>query len=283
MEKKLVSWSGDLRIQRMQYIYSLAVNYLNDRTPENIRGAELKRYYDVERVKTMNDVMRVLFGSLQNRKQLPNVIGYHRAERKSKFDEIFMGYCVSKILTAYKDTDGLYERFCDCFDFRNKEKPNNLWRQYSQFVVSACKYMARFKDVDEFIRFVESYISDERLIDRLPEDLKRGIKGLGFALACDFLKESGFNDYAKPDTHTIEIFTALELAEDNEQAVVRAIREMAVETGETAFNVDRTFWLIASGDYFLHGKKIGRAGGKDEFIKITREACERLYGAKRNT
>jgi thermostable 8-oxoguanine DNA glycosylase len=39
--------------------------------------------------------------------------------------------------------------------------------------------------------------------------ISREVKGIGFPLACDFLKEMGFTGFAKPDVHIKTIFKAV--------------------------------------------------------------------------
>jgi len=66
----------------------------------------------------------------------------------------------------------------------------------------------------------------------------------------------------------IEIFHALGLCEENDRAAYRAVVEMAEATGDTPFNVDRTFWLIGSGKFFHHDNKKSKGISKKEFINI---------------
>ena len=45
----------------------------------------------------------------------------------------------------------------------------------------------------------------------MPLILAAEIEGIGYTLACDFLKELGFIEYGKPDVHVIEIFVGIGL------------------------------------------------------------------------
>ena len=99
--------------------------------------------------------------------------------------------------------------------------------------------------------------------------LKKKIHGFGLALACDFLKELGYRDYSKPDTHLIKIFYELGLCESSEPyEVYKSIREMAKVVGDDAYSVDKIFYLIGSGNFYLVEEikeKVGR--NEDKFIK----------------
>ncbi|NCD05852.1 MAG: hypothetical protein EOL97_07010 [Spirochaetia bacterium] len=46
----------------------------------------------------------------------------------------------------------------------------------------------------------------------LPLLISKKISGIGFALACDFLKELGFTDYSKPDVHIVAVLTSLQFS-----------------------------------------------------------------------
>jgi len=100
----------------------------------------------------------------------------------------------------------------------------------------------------------------------LPKRLSKEIKGFGFALACDFLKELGYRDYPKPDGHLIKIFNSLGLSSsDKDYEVYKSIIEMSEAVGEDAYTVDKIFWLISSGKFYLD--KIDIGSNRDEFIE----------------
>ena len=98
------------------------------------------------------------------------------------------------------------------------------------------------------------------------------ISGIGFPLACDFLKEIGFMNFGKPDVHLKEIFKALNLIDPNENSAIKQdyqtlklIDKIARANGITSFEVDKIFWLIGSGNFYLENIKIGR--NRNEFIE----------------
>jgi hypothetical protein len=100
--------------------------------------------------------------------------------------------------------------------------------------------------------------------------LKEEILGFGFALACDFLKEIGFMEYGKPDVWLRKIFVSLELcppeATDNE--LLKAIIRVAQNSGVTPYKVDKVFWLIGSGNFYMESKKTRR--NADRFIELVK-------------
>jgi len=249
----------------MQYIYKVAKSLLKDIKP--ITSDELKRYFDIKRFyKSKNDILNRLLGSLQNRQMQANVIGFYSQQRTNVYREIFFDYDSQKVLYAYKTDEELFNRFDSVFTIGNRDSKNNSFRKYARSALSACTFMEKFKDSDDFTQFVERFSYNELSSAALPLVIEKEIYGLGFPLACDWLKELGFSEYPKPDVHINEIFHALGLSDKSDYSSYKAVIEMAKATSDTAFNVDRTFWLIASGRYFLHNKKV--PSHKDKFINM---------------
>jgi len=249
----------------MQHIYAVAIDLLKESSP--VSEDELKRYFDIERTyKTKNDILQGLIGSLQNKNMQANVIGFYSSQRANVYRELFFDYNAKSILVTYPNDEALFNRFDESFTIGNRESKNNSFRVYAKAVMSACVFMERFDSADDFTKFVEVFSYNELSSVALPMVLAREIYGLGFALACDWLKELGFSEYPKPDIHIIEIFHALGLCAKDDYSAYKAVVEMAEATGDTPFNVDRAFWLIASGRYFLHDKKV--PSGKNEIIRI---------------
>jgi hypothetical protein len=105
--------------------------------------------------------------------------------------------------------------------------------------------------------------------------LSKEVDGLGFALSCDFLKEMGYVNFPKPDVHLRDIFTSLGLCKDksDDYQLFKAVIRVAGHAGVSAYNADKAFWLIGSGNFYddCHIGKKGRAGSrKKEFIKYAR-------------
>lgn len=104
----------------------------------------------------------------------------------------------------------------------------------------------------------------------LPLLISSKISGVGFPLACDFLKELGYLNYPKPDVHIIDIFYKLELADNNIIDVFEAIIRMYEDCKEidntvTPYKIDKILWLISSGRFYLDDITVNRH--KEKFIK----------------
>ena len=83
--------------------------------------------------------------------------------------------------------------------------------------------------------------------------LSRKIFNMGFAIACNWLKELGYYKYAKPDTHTKDVCRSLELlTDDDDIKCFEAMIKTANEAGVEAYKVDKVWWLICSGNYYRY-------------------------------
>lgn len=79
------------------------------------------------------------------------------------------------------------------------------------------------------------------------------IYNMGFALACNWLKELGYYKYAKPDRHTKDVCKALRLiSSDNDIECFEAMMKTAQEAGVEAYAVDKVWWLICSGNFYRY-------------------------------
>ena len=87
------------------------------------------------------------------------------------------------------------------------------------------------------------------------------IEGIGYVLACDFLKEDGFVKYGKPDIHLIAIFIGIGFCHKgaSEHEVQKVISQIAEAAGVSAYAVDKVFWLVGGGKFDKH-PEIGKSG-----------------------
>jgi thermostable 8-oxoguanine DNA glycosylase len=105
--------------------------------------------------------------------------------------------------------------------------------------ISASNFLARFDNVDKFNNFVKTFYFNEYTQVALPLLLAKEIDGLGFALACDFLKDNGYPEFVKPDVHIKKIFKGIELSDsDEDYEVYKDVIRFAKEIGEIPFRVD---------------------------------------------
>ena len=251
-------------VEKVITIYKNAEEFLDEITPSELRG-ELEKYFNPEKkFKSKNDILCNLLGSLQNKQMSTNVIGFWKENKVQKFKEILFDFDADRILCTYT-AESLYDCFKTQFLVRNADSNRNLWKMYAQSVISACKFISRFNDSTDFDNFITRFAYNEFSSAALPMLLSKEIFGLGFPLACDFLKELGYIQYPKPDVHIKNIFNAFGLCEDNDYSAYKAVIEMARIVEKTPYQVDKIFWLIGSGYYYKSDKKIGSQ--KQNFIQ----------------
>jgi len=250
--------------QVMQLMYDEAKIYLKEICPNNI---DLDKYFNLKKTfKTKNDILFTLLVCLQDRQMADKVIGFMKDDRQEIFKKILYNYDSSLILNNY-DSDSLLNEFSKYFNIKNIDSKNNLWRMYAKSIISSAKFINDFSDAKDFDNYVNNYKGKE--ID-LPMLLQKNIFGMGFALACHFLKELGYNNYAKPDIHIKDIFTAFDLCYDDEYSVFNAVIEMSNIVNDSAYNIDKLFWLVCSGNFHLDNIMVGRH--KEDFIKRVKES-----------
>jgi len=249
-----------------KFVFKSARSFLNDIVAQNAKlsNSILEQHLNLKsKFDNIQDAHLRLIESLSNRNMMASVIGFSKREKEMR--TILFGYDPNEILVSYKNADELLEKFKDKFDLQNVQRKRSLWRIFSEGIISGSNFMASFRDKDDFDSFIKTFARNKYTKAALPMLLSKEIRGFGFALACDFLKELGYRDYPKPDVFLIKIFHGLGLSKSAEPyEVYKSIIEMAEAVGEDAYTVDKLFWLIGSGKFYLVNIFTGR--NSDKFI-----------------
>ncbi len=252
--------------QQYQQIFGFASAYLAQTTPE---GIDLHHYLHIK--KSFTDLAHVfehMLDSAQNRNMLPGVIQFW--DRSDDFREILFDFNPLQVLAHY-DADSLFAAFNQHFPVKNATSPRNLWRMFAHSTISIGEFLSNFQDATAFDAFVMNFARDKITRAALPMLIEKEIYGFGFALACDFLKELGYTHYPKPDDHLMDVFNGLGLCPRDQYQVYKAIIEMADAVDQTAYYVDKTIWLICSGNYYLDGIDQGSKSRKEDFIEASNQ------------
>lgn len=249
--------------QKYSLIYKSSEKFLHDNLPEGIDLEELNMYLiNNKKFETLNDVFKRMAISLQNYQAMPRIINFEKNIEKMR--EILFNFDPHKVFSYY-DSSSLFDKFCSIFKVSNPENPRNSWLKFSKGIISGSKFLSNFKDGFEFDNFVKKFDDNQEELIKLPIYLKNNIFGLGFALSCDFLKELGYTNYPKPDVHLMDVFHNIGISKYDQYENYRKIIDMANTVGKTPYEVDKLFWLICSGKYYMHdinGKPL-----KKELIK----------------
>ncbi|MBQ8481086.1 MAG: hypothetical protein IJ532_00965 [Alphaproteobacteria bacterium] len=215
----------------------------------------------------LTDVYVRLLLSCQNRYMMPNVIKFDNPDTEVRFKKILSNYDYKKI--SERNSEEIFRKLVDEFGVEESNK-NGFWHSFARSVVDGAKFMKRFADVKEFRNMLETIIGHFPNGMALPHLISGEIYGMGEALACDFLKEIGCVEYAKPDDHIhffieqiINNFKNKEISYKKltDKEVLEEAQKMARDNGVTAFAMDKILWLVASGKYY-------DPDGEEPMIKI---------------
>jgi hypothetical protein len=135
----------------------------------------------------------------------------------------------------------------------------SYWSVFCKGALSGAAFLTSFGSLDSADAFIMGFQHHDLSIPALPMVMEREIYGMGFALACDFLREAGYTNYGKPDVHVKDILFGLEIVEyrDNYE-VFKALLRMARVSDELPVIVDKVLYLIGSGNIGKPDIKIGR-------------------------
>jgi hypothetical protein len=257
------------RTERGQKAYELAKQYLLDLGVKGITQELIDKYLQgPEKPRTMAELYKHLLFSAQNANMKRGVIGKAIGGIEN-LGGILCGFQPRLVLEKYKA--GWQQVLDDVIEHvkprgQIRQATGSIWPGYCKTILSAARFLTQFGSADEFYEWVEVFYGDDRARPALPLLLKYQIHGIGFATACDFLKEMGYVKFAKPDVHIRDIFTSLDLCslDASDYELFDAVVELSDSIGVTPFNVDKVFWLIASGNFYDDAQigKRGRIGSK---------------------
>lgn len=274
MEARLPERQRDLD----ERVSTLARSYLLDQEgiSEELLDGHVRPSPDSHKPTTLAAIYERLLRSAQSAQSMPNVIGgsIGGIERLSA---VLFGFEPVAVAGKYpRSEEGCKRLFDDIKEQlapRGKlnYNPRSLWRRFCGTIVSGASFLAEFPDAQAFYGWVEPFDLDEDGRIEVATKIARQIDGIGFALACDFLKEVGFTNFSKPDVHIKEIFSQLGLSGSKDDIeVFKAVGRVARNIGVTPHEVDQLFWLVGSGDLYFAGRRL--ANSRTEFVAFVREA-----------
>ena len=212
---------------------------------------------------TINEIYAGILFSAQNVREKKNTISA-AIGGFNNLGIITEDFSPQYVLNTYENADSIFKQVTKTLKPTGNinKAQNGTWPKYCRTIYTAAQFMARFSDGDDFYTWANRMYEDDRCMDALPLLLQHEIHGVGYALACDFLKEKGFIHYGKPDTHVINILSKVGLCLENAdmREFQREIRAIATATGESAYHIDKILWLLGSGDFYMAEPRIKLAG-----------------------
>ena len=244
--------------RKLKVLYKAAHDYLGSKIGKEALEQKLDHYRQYK-VGNMNDVFWHLLNSLTNKVGMratigdidplePFLFGFDPWQTNSHYQGDWK--CLFRDIKKYHTAPGPMDI----------NKPNSYWVIFTKGVLSGAEFLSQFDSFESFDEFVKSFTFNDISIAALPILIDQEIYGMGFPLGCDWLKEIGYGNYGKPDTHTIDILygTGIARSRDNYE-VLKTMVKMARINDELPAVVDRLLWFIGSGKYV------------DENVKFTRQ------------
>jgi len=254
-------------------LFSFGKEYLLKRP--NISNGDINYYLDLWKIrkpKSINDICYNMISHSSNRQGMPNAIGDIK-----KLSKILCEYYPIQIKVKYVNWEQLFKTIKENRNYTPPgrmviDNSHSFWVIFCKSIISIANYLSRFSSYNEYILYVDTFISDNPDIRlAFPLILKEEIFGYGFALACDFTKEYISPEFIKPDTHIRDIFTGVGLCneDDNDYNIFRKVIKYCQDINEVPYAVDKLFWLIGSGKLHETSEKqeIRFKSSKSEFIK----------------
>ncbi|MEA1875010.1 MAG: hypothetical protein U9N51_11390 [Bacteroidota bacterium] len=264
-------------------LYNFAYEFLLSK--EKVTDELIKKHLvsEYQKPNEINTIYKQLCASAQNRQMSSKVIGKSIGGIE-KLNAVLFDFNPQKVANAYSRTDKekllitVIKKLKPKGEIRKTNR--SLWPQFCQSVIDSAYFLQEFNKAKDFYKWADFFANDLRAKPALPLMISIEITGIGFSLACDFLKELGYVQYGKPDVHLKEIFKALNLIDPNEKSKIKQdyqtlklIDQIAKENKITPFEVDKVFWLIGSGNFYLSEMYIGR--NRNEFIKKVKSTYPR--------
>jgi len=258
-------------------IYIKGKRFLVERIPSKDAKEILSSYLDFPDQSqfsvSISELFRRLLLSAQNTNMKPGVIG-GAVGGFNNLGKALYSFNPKKTLKRFDgQPEALLDHIVETLNPRGeiRREARSIWPKYCKTILSAAAFLNQFSSEHEFYEWANSLYTNKKSMPALPMILAAEVEGIGYPLACDFLKELGFIEYGKPDVHVIDIFVGVGLCDPKPHPyqVQKIIMQIAEASGVSPYNVDKLFWLIGSGRFYQH-KYLGKDGHigrmKEEFI-----------------
>ena len=126
------------------------------------------------------------------------------------------------------------------------------WFKVLKGMSDGVKYLRQFEfDPARFRTYVRSHLDRFDDTEDLVREYRHSIAEVGAALAPNFFADLGFSEFSKPDTHVRKAVQALVGGLMSDRDVFRYTAESAKRCGVTPRQLDKIFYLIGSGKFYL--------------------------------
>ena len=225
--------------------------------------------------------------TLQNSVMMSNVIKLQELDNR-----FLLNYNCDKIIETYGNSVTKFFKAVKKDNSHVKTYGRKLWKRFAFGVLDGAKFFSQFKSMRDFDKFIKPYaqLETEGAII-LAQSIGSGhLRGLRFALAMDFLKNSGtsISPYCvKPDSHLLNTIPYIGIIKGKhkgfklELEVVRAVGKLSMMSGYSNFEIDKLFWLATSVNFYDHSD-IDRLWPKNKISKIRKNLVNLIKSKTKN-
>lgn len=250
--------------EKNRVIFQAAKQYLE----ENANPLKYQHYLIRPQIHSLNEAFEIAVRSVRDITVTGGVIHYD--DNYMIIKECLFDFDYKQVLAEYGNgKDDRYNTLYNRFFEKIHPQGEKSWKLFSRNICGVAEYLSQFDSIDEmFFILNKPQNADERI------QLARSIESCNITLwkykmVCNWLKDIGVNGFTKPDSVLSYIFSELNLAEDEEESVFKAVNLMADDNNKSVFFVDMVFWLIGNSSPFVK-KEIERIEGKnkEDFVKM---------------
>lgn len=262
---------------------------------------------------TLHRIFLQLISSAANANMLRNVINIHGQNSTRK--NAILDLLTSSTCTPLWDynqllSDTLFRPYLELFSkldietnivklqehklIKENSTPNYLnilWSRWLTSVKDSAQFLLNYQTGEEFSNKISGWIRSvpAELRFAIPMYIASHIHGIGFALACDALKEMGFCEFAKPDVHICNVFFELGIAQqsnstlNNQLLVLESFYKLVGDINQnsqgkkiTPYALDKMIWLCCTGNFHKDndGKVSRKQNLRNELITLMKQSCE---------
>lgn len=235
-----------------------------DGVDEQLIDSHVKKW-DCLKKSSLKEIYRSLLHHSQNRQGMPNSIG--EIDRLSR---VFFDFDPKEVACNYKTyhdvLDSIKDEGVETSGVIRPENERSHWVVFAKASIVSSNFLGQFEGIDDFNNFVHHFYRDKHTLISLPLMLKEELFGFGFALACDFLKENGYEKFVKPDTHINDICRAAGITNaTTDYGVFKDVVDYCSENNLVPYEFDKMIWLVGSGRFYLNNKTV--SASKKYFIE----------------
>ena len=271
-------------------IYKAAIAFLLNQRDKGITRELLDCFFKQDgqgkkKPNSLSGIYLTLLKSAENAQGKSNIIGKSLGEGGvERLGAVLNNFDPCYVKENFKSWEELFGTIKIKLQLPKKipEGSHSIWPNYCKTIIDSANFLSGFKSAEEFYRFFNPFANhhDPRVYLAVPIYLADKIKGIGYALACNFLMALGYQNYGKPDVHIKYILSELGVCDkkDRDYDFSLALYRIAKKARVSPFMADKALWLIGSGNFYKHKDSIGKNGRLPgmtaDFIRF---ATKRIY------